>query len=72
MSVVDLHPEDLLDKDAHGALGETERARLDAHLTHCLVCRLERQVRADFAEDLEADLPLERFTGLGALGQPRH
>jgi TolA-binding protein len=69
MSVVDLHPEDLLDKDAHGALEDSERARLEAHVAHCSACRLERQLRADFASELEAHLPLERFAGLGSLGQ---
>jgi len=69
MSVVDLHPEDLLDKDAKGTLEEAERARLGAHVSHCSACRLERQLRADFAAELAADLPLERFAGLGSLGQ---
>jgi TolA-binding protein len=69
MSVVDLHPEDLLDKDAQGALEDSERARLEAHVARCSACRLERQLRADFASELEAHLPLERFAGLGSLGQ---
>jgi TolA-binding protein len=67
MSVVDLHPEDLLDKDAHGTLEEGERARLDAHVAHCSACRFERQLRADFAVDLEGDWPLERLGSLGLL-----
>jgi len=69
MSVVDLHPEDLLDKEAKGTLEGPERARLDAHVVQCSACRLERQLRADFAAELAADLPLERFAGLGNLGQ---
>jgi TolA-binding protein len=69
MSVVDLHPEDLLDKDALGTLEGPERARLEAHVAHCSACRLERQLRADFASELDAELPLERFAGLGSLSQ---
>ncbi len=65
MSVVDLHPEDLLEKDAQGSLEAGERARLEAHLAHCLACRMERQLRVDFAGELEAEIPLERVIGLG-------
>lgn len=57
MKVVDLHPEELLDKDARGALSEEERALLQAHLARCETCRFEQAVRADFA--------LERSEGLG-------
>ncbi|HVW24054.1 MAG TPA: tetratricopeptide repeat protein [Polyangiaceae bacterium] len=49
MSVVDLHPEDLLDKAVHGALTDAERARLDAHVATCAVCRFELMARDDFA-----------------------
>jgi len=52
MKVVDLHPEDLLDKDASGELTETERERLEAHLARCAACRFEREVKADFADEL--------------------
>lgn len=65
MRVVDLHPEDLLEKDAQGSLEDGERTRLDAHLAHCAACRMEVQLRADFARELEADVPLERGVGLG-------
>ena len=65
MSVVDLHPEDLLEKDAQGSLEAAERARLEAHLAHCTACRMERQLRADFADELEAEMPLDRVVGLG-------
>ncbi len=61
MNVVDLHPEDLLDKDAAGDLDATERDRLDAHLARCVACRLERQLRLDFSEELAADSPLRSF-----------
>jgi hypothetical protein len=54
MNVVDLHPDDLLDKDASGRLTDSERIRLEAHVQRCHVCRLEREVRADFAAELES------------------
>jgi hypothetical protein len=65
MRVVDLHPEELLEKEACGSLDASERARLDAHLAHCVTCRMERQLRADFADELEAEVPLEKVIGLG-------
>lgn len=52
MSVVDLHPENLLDKEIRGELDGPERQRLEAHLGQCATCRLERRLRADFALDL--------------------
>ncbi len=55
LRVLDLHPEDLLERDAMGELDEAERARLDAHLVRCSTCRFVRQLRADFAGDLEGD-----------------
>ncbi len=58
MKVVDLHPEDLLDKDARGELTDAERERLEAHLERCATCRFERTLRADFVEDL-GDAPQE-------------
>jgi TolA-binding protein len=67
MNVVDLHPEDLLDKDALGTLEEGERVRLEAHVSHCSACRFERQLRADFALDLDSDAPSERLANLGTL-----
>jgi hypothetical protein len=57
MNVSDLHPEDLLDREAEGELSPNERAMLDAHLSHCVACRLEREVRADFAAELADDMP---------------
>jgi TolA-binding protein len=52
MSSTDLHPEALLEKEASGTLGESERAQLDRHLERCETCRFERRVRGDFAEEL--------------------
>lgn len=58
MKIVDLHPEELLDKDARGALSEDERALLDAHLARCETCRFERMVRADFALERSEEVGL--------------
>lgn len=55
MSVVDLHPENLLDRELRGELDDAERDRLEAHLAQCATCRLERQLRADFALELSRD-----------------
>lgn len=58
MKVVDLHPEELLDKEARGELTELERERLEGHLARCATCRFERDVRADFAAELDDDAGL--------------
>lgn len=58
MKVVDLHPDDLLDKDARGELTPTERTRLEAHLSRCATCRFEREVRADFKGEVEDEMRL--------------
>lgn len=53
---IDLHPDDLLDRDADGTLDDAARARLDAHLAVCVACRFEREARRDFAcESAESD-----------------
>jgi hypothetical protein len=52
VSVFDLHPENLLDKEIGGDLDGPERQRLEVHLAQCATCRLERQLRADFALEL--------------------
>ncbi|MFO0680047.1 MAG: zf-HC2 domain-containing protein [Polyangiaceae bacterium] len=54
MSVVSLHlhPEDLFDKESAGTLTAQERERLDAHVASCAECRLERRMRADFADEV--------------------
>jgi hypothetical protein len=71
VNVVDLHPEDLLEKDAAGELDATERARLDAHVERCVACRLEQKLRADFSAELAIELPGEAF-GLVAQEAVRH
>jgi len=67
MKVVDLHPEELLDKEARGELTELEHERLEAHLARCATCRFEHEVRADFAAELdddEASTTSQRVTAL--------
>jgi TolA-binding protein len=54
MSIVDIHPEELLDKLAQGALSPSEAERLDAHLARCEVCRFELALREDLSEDVAA------------------
>jgi len=53
LSIVALHPEELLERDATGELSSAEQARLALHLEHCAVCRLERTLRADFRREEE-------------------
>jgi len=68
MKVVDLHPDDLLDKEARFELTEVERTRLEAHLARCETCRFERVLREDFAEELfmseEEEVPSQRLAPL--------
>jgi TolA-binding protein len=69
--VVDLHPEELLERDARGELSAADASRLEAHLGRCPACRLERQLRADFADELASDAPcspssVERLAIAGA------
>jgi hypothetical protein len=51
VTVIDVHPEDLLDREARGALSDDQRVLLNAHLAHCESCRLERLLRKDFAAE---------------------
>jgi anti-sigma factor RsiW len=68
LHVVGLHPEELLDRAQRGQLSEQERARLDAHLAHCAACRVEQQMRADFAEELEQEVEV-RLPNLAGLAE---
>jgi|GEM_PF-702264 len=52
MTIIDLHPEDLLEKHALGVLSADETARLSLHLAHCSACRFELLVRDDFGQEL--------------------
>jgi TolA-binding protein len=54
---MDLHPEDLLEREAFGDLAPGERSRLEVHLRHCPACRLERRARTDFAPSAEGPDP---------------
>jgi TolA-binding protein len=54
MSAPELHADDLLDREARGALSDEERARLEQHLEVCSVCRFERAVRSDFRAEFES------------------
>jgi hypothetical protein len=77
VTIVALHPEDLLDRDARGELSPAEVERLALHLSACAVCRLERTLRADFQqneEPLGADFDvhglLSRVLAPGASWEP--
>ncbi len=64
MSVIDLHPDDLLDLEARGGLTPADRERLDAHLARCAACRIERTLRRDFAVELAATASATNVAGL--------
>jgi TolA-binding protein len=64
MNVVDLHPEELLEKEARGALRDSERIRLETHAAQCATCRVERAMRADFGAELANDVPEPSLTAL--------
>ncbi|MDP8999419.1 MAG: zf-HC2 domain-containing protein [Myxococcota bacterium] len=55
MTVVELHPEQLIDKELLGTLSADERQRLDGHFASCPVCRLERLARGAFRSDFAAE-----------------
>lgn len=54
MRGVDLHPEDLIEREARGDLTDDERARLQAHLDVCAVCRFEVRAREDVRDEVDA------------------
>jgi TolA-binding protein len=56
MRVIDLHPEDLLDRHAEGTLTDADRVRLETHVQSCTACRFELAARRDFS-DLAALAP---------------
>jgi hypothetical protein len=51
MTRFDLHPEELLDRAARGTASLADRARLEQHLLHCDVCRVERALMTQAALD---------------------
>ncbi len=52
MNTIDVHPDDLLEREVAGTLSAADARRLAAHVAHCASCRLERQLRADFDQEL--------------------
>ncbi|MET0591602.1 MAG: tetratricopeptide repeat protein [Polyangiaceae bacterium] len=51
---VDVHPEDLFDREQDGTLTADERRRLDAHTLQCAACALVRAAVRDFAAQRNA------------------
>ena len=70
MKVVDLHPEDLIDKLSEGELTSAERERLDSHLAQCSACRFEISVRADLEQDAPLFEQRPQLTVAGQVAQP--
>ncbi|MGO9837563.1 MAG: tetratricopeptide repeat protein [Polyangiaceae bacterium] len=71
MTPMDLHPEDLIEREMCGDLSPVERARLETHAQQCAACKLERLARADFrrdAEGPEAEVDVQRL--LAAVSGP--
>jgi hypothetical protein len=54
MKIIDMHPDDLLDRELSGTLALPEQRRLEEHLGQCAGCRLERQLRDDFSRELSS------------------
>ena len=48
---VDVHPEDLLDREQYGLLSLEEQRRLDMHCVQCSACDIVRSVTRDFARE---------------------
>jgi TolA-binding protein len=51
---VDVHPEDLFDREQAGTLTAEERRRLDSHTLQCAACALVRSAVRDFAAQRNA------------------
>ena len=74
MSSPDLHPDELLDKDARGELSASESVSLREHLARCAVCRFEQRARLDFQDELAAggpELEVEHLVAKVILGARR-
>jgi hypothetical protein len=69
---VDVHPEDLFDREQDGTLTADERRRLDSHTLQCAACALVRSAVRDFAAQRNAapgdDALIARISG-EALGR---
>jgi hypothetical protein len=64
MTLVNLHPEDLIEREMRGDLSPAERDVLESHARQCAACRLERKARTDFlaeAERPEAEADVQRL-----------
>lgn len=64
MRVIEVHPEELLDREQRGPLSAAERDLLSAHLARCAACRMERKLRLDFASELGASRDGIDITGV--------
>jgi hypothetical protein len=51
MNVAEFHPDDLIDKANEGTLTAAEATLLHLHLERCATCRMECQLRNDFAAE---------------------
>src|SRR5450432_65451 len=70
---VDVHPEDLLDREQLGALSDDEQRRLDAHAIQCAACALVRDAAADFARErapMAGDDSMAERIVAAAMGRP--
>jgi Tetratricopeptide repeat len=70
---VDVHPEDLLDREQLGLLSADEQKRLDAHATQCAACALVRSAAVDFAHErapVAGDESMTERIVAAAMGNP--
>jgi hypothetical protein len=67
MTVVELHPEPLIDKELSGTLTADERLRLESHVATCSVCRFERLARADFRQHFLAEAHRAKLAAMVSL-----
>lgn len=70
MNAPDLHPEELLEREAAGTLSAEERPLLQAHLAQCPTCRFELQARADFAQTPMGAMDLDGLVTRALAGLP--
>lgn len=70
MSVFELHPEELIDREARGVLGTEDAARLESHRARCVACRYERRLRAHFAHSETLRNAASSLLSPGAPGAP--
>ncbi|MBW2457667.1 MAG: tetratricopeptide repeat protein [Deltaproteobacteria bacterium] len=55
MTVIELHPEELLERATEEPLSAADQAHLETHLSSCVSCRLLQQAREDFLAEREED-----------------